>query len=141
MVAIMPCFFSRHIKLTCIMSEQSIAAIIYDGGRTYFGIDKKFFSADFGVKFTKKNRAKSARLIDLDFEFSVFVRSADVKNQFALISFKDSTSSCNFSSLIFLLAEKPRTVSSGMTIILVNFSSLRFSISKNSGLALPKASK
>lgn len=62
-------------------------------------------------------------------------------NQFALISSKDSTSSCNFLLLICLLADKPKIVPSGMTITLVNLSSLRFLISKNSGFALAKLSK
>ena len=54
MIAIMPCFFSRRMKLTCIVLEQSIVAIIYDDSRTYFDIDKMFFLADFVVKFIKK---------------------------------------------------------------------------------------
>jgi hypothetical protein len=40
----------------CLIWKQSIVAIMYDDGRTYFDIDKMFFPADFVVKFIKKAR-------------------------------------------------------------------------------------
>jgi hypothetical protein len=50
--------FSRRMKLICIISEQSIAAIIYDGDRLYFGIRKIVLTADFPVEFQNKKKAE-----------------------------------------------------------------------------------
>ena len=76
MIEIMPCFFSRRMKLTCIISEQSIAAIMYDGGRTNFDIDKILFPVDFVVEFVnEKGRADLARPFNSNPK-----QSADVKS-------------------------------------------------------------
>ncbi len=51
MIEIMPCVFLRHMKHICLVSEQSIAAIMYDGGWARFGIYKIVLLVDFTVSF------------------------------------------------------------------------------------------
>jgi len=48
------------MKLTCIISGQSIAAIMYDGSWAYFDIDKKVFSGRFCVEFANKKTGQNS---------------------------------------------------------------------------------